>query len=99
MSNWMIRELDQTTLMAYRDNSADIPSGIANEMNEAEQNGKPVIVAVETKPSREGPITFYNKGQAQMIKELGNVVHTLQNRPPFTGYAIHEYDSWINLKE
>jgi hypothetical protein len=99
LSSWMIRELDQITLMAYRDNSADILSSIENEMNEAEQNGKPIVVAVETKPSGEGPITFYNKGQAQMMQELGKVVNTLQSRTPFTGYAIHEYDSWITMKE
>jgi hypothetical protein len=99
LSNWIIRELDQTTLMAYRDNSIDILSSIENEMNEAQQNGKTVIVAVETKPSNEGPITFFTKGQSQMFQELGKVVNALQNRPAFSGYAIHDYDTWRALKE
>jgi hypothetical protein len=99
LSDWIIRELDQTTLMAYRDNSTDILSSIENEMNEAQQNGKTIIVAVETNPSNEGPITFYTKGQLLMFQELGKVVNALKNRPPFAGYAIHDYDSWRALKE
>lgn len=99
LSEWMIRQLDQTTLMAYRDTSADILSSISSEMDQADRNGKSVIVAVETKPSGEGPITFYTKGQDFMMQELGKVTETLQKRPSFSGWAIHEYDSWIQLKE
>ncbi|MDF2962786.1 MAG: hypothetical protein K0S39_4521 [Paenibacillus sp.] len=98
LSDWMIEELDQTTLMAYRDNSNDILSSVANEMDEAEKYGKSIIVSVETKPSNEGPITFYDKGQTLMMQELGRVVNALQNRASFVGYAIHEYESWITLK-
>ncbi len=82
LSNWMIRTLDQTTLMAYRDNAADIINSVSVEMNEAEKSGKPLIVAVETLPSSEGPITFYNKGRAAMMKELGIVNDTLKKPGP-----------------
>lgn len=99
LSKWMIGELDQITLMAYRDNSADILSSVSSEMDEADQIGKPIVIAVETKPSSEGPITFYNKGQSLMFQELGKVVGQLHGRSSFAGYAIHEYASWINLKE
>jgi hypothetical protein len=99
LSDWMIRELDLTTLMAYRDNSNDILSSVSQEMDEAEKDGKSIIVSVETKPSKEGPITFYDKGQTIMMQELGKVVNTLQSRAPFVGYAIHDYESWITLKK
>jgi hypothetical protein len=99
LSEWMIRQLDQTTLMAYRDTSEEILSSIMTEMDQADRDGKSVIIAVETKPSNEGPITFYTKGQAVMMQELGNVTDMLQKRPSFSGWAIHEYDSWIHLKE
>ncbi len=99
LSEWMIRQLDQTTLMAYRDTSEDILSIVSTEMDQADRDGKSVIIAVETKPSSEGPITFYSKGQAVMMQELGKVIDMLQKRPSFSGWAIHEYDSWIQLKE
>jgi hypothetical protein len=99
LSDWMIRELDQTTLMAYRDNSNDILSSVAKEMDEAEKDGKSIIVAVETKQSNDGTITFHDKGQTLMMQELGKVVDTLQSRASFVGYAIHDYESLITLKK
>ncbi|WP_141334009.1 MULTISPECIES: hypothetical protein [unclassified Paenibacillus] len=99
LSNWMIGKLDQTTLMAYRDNAADIISSIATELGEAERNGKSVIVAVETLPSSEGPISYFDKGSLQMMRELGTVGEALISRAPFTGYAVHDYDGWSRLKE
>ncbi|MDB5055827.1 MAG: hypothetical protein JWM44_3877 [Bacilli bacterium] len=100
LSNWMIRKLDQSTLMAYRDNAPDIISSIKNELNEAEKNAKPVIVAVETLQSSEGPISFYEKGKTQMMRELSKVVETLSSsRTSFAGYAVHDYAGWSSLRE
>jgi hypothetical protein len=99
LSNWMIRKLDQITLMAYRDNAADILSSISTKLDEAEKNGKPVIVSVETLRSSEGPISFYEKGRRQMMQELGTVIGTLNNRVPFAGYAVHDFFGWSSLRE
>lgn len=99
LSEWMIRQLDQTTLMAYRDTSEDIFSSIMTELDQAERNGKSVIIAVETNPSSEGPITFFTKGQAVMMQELDKLTSLLHKRSSFSGWAIHDYDSWIRLKE
>lgn len=99
LSNWMIRTLDQTTLMAYRDNASDIVASIATELGEADKNGKPVIVAVETLQSPESFITFYDKGRSRMLKELGTVENTLNNHASFTGYAVHDYLGWSSLKQ
>lgn len=99
LSNWMIRKLDQTTLMAYRDNASDIISSITNELGEADKNGKPIIVAVETLQSFEDHITFYDKGRSQMMRELSTVGETLRSSASFAGYAIHDYDGWSHLKE
>jgi hypothetical protein len=98
LSNWMIHKLDQSTLMAYRDNAADIISSITIELAEAEKNGKPVIVAVETLQSSEGPISYYEKGRSQMMRDLSTVDETLRSRTPYAGYAFHDYDGWNRLK-
>lgn len=98
-SEWMIRTLDQTTLMAYRDNASDIALSVKTEMSEAEKNGKPVIVAVETSQSSESAISFYEKGRSQMMRELGAVGETLGSSASYAGYAVHDYESWVRLKE
>jgi hypothetical protein len=95
----MIRTLDQTTLMAYRDNASDIALSVKTEMSEAEKNGKPVIVAVETSQSSESAISFYEKGRSQMMRELGAVGETLGSSASYAGYAVHDYESWVRLKE
>ncbi|MBD0384206.1 hypothetical protein [Paenibacillus sedimenti] len=99
LSNWMIRKLDQVTLMAYRDHASDIISSIATEMEEAERNGKPAIVAVETLPSSDATISYFEKGKFQMMRDLSTVGESLGNRASFAGYAVHDYDGWIRLKE
>jgi hypothetical protein len=99
LSNWMLQRLDQTTLMAYRDNVPDIISSISNELSEAENNGKSIIVALETLPSTEGPISYYDKGRLQMLQDLSVMGETLKDRASFAGYAIHDYEGLTRLKE
>ncbi len=99
LSDWMIRRLDQVTLMAYRDNAADIISIVENELNAAEKQGGSIIIAVETRPSSEGPITFYPYGQALMLREMDKVIGTIHGRASFKGYAVHDYESWYSLKD
>lgn len=99
LSEWMIRELDQTTLMAYRDNAADILGSISNELGEAEKYGKPVIVAVETLPNADSSISYYAKGRRQMMQDLGTVGEKLGSRVPYAGYAVHDFDGWSRLKD
>ncbi|PZE20575.1 hypothetical protein [Paenibacillus xerothermodurans] len=99
LSNWMIRMLDQTTLMAYRDNAAAILGSVQHELAEAERNGKSVIVAVETVKTDEGPITFHPKGKNYMKQELSVVNEKLKHRLPFHGHAIHDFHAWIQLRD
>ncbi|WP_248926016.1 hypothetical protein [Paenibacillus hamazuiensis] len=99
LSNWMIRKLDQTTLMAYRDNVPDIISSITTELKEAERNGKPVIVAVETLPSEDLSISYFHKTKAQLTSDLGEVEKQLGGSASYAGYAIHDADGWTGLKE
>lgn len=99
LSAWMIRTLDLTVLMAYRDNASDIIASVASKLDEAESAGKPLIVAVETLPNAERDITFYTKGSAQMLRDLGIVCETFGSRAAFAGYAVHDYDGWSRLAE
>ncbi|SEB52758.1 hypothetical protein [Paenibacillus sp. GP183] len=99
LSNWMIQKLDQVSLMAYLDNAIDIIKSVSNEMDEAEKAGTPVVIGVETFNNNEPHSSFYTKGNSQMQSELSAVVQAFSSKSVFTGYAVHEYESWSTLKE
>jgi hypothetical protein len=99
LSDWMIHKLDQVALMAYIDNANGIIKAVSNEMDEAEKAGTPVIIGVDTFNNNEENSSFYAKGSSQMQSELNTVVQALSSKSVFTGYAVHEYQSWSTLKE
>jgi hypothetical protein len=99
LSDWMIHKLDQVALMAYIDNANDIIKAVSNEVDEAEKAGTPVIIGVDTFNNNEEHGSFYTKGSSQMQSELNSVVQAFSSKSVFTGYAVHEYESWSTLKE
>jgi hypothetical protein len=99
LSDWMIRKLDQVALMAYIDNAKDIIKSVSNEMDEAEKAGTPVIIGVDTFKNYDEHGSFYAKGSTQMQNELNTVVQALSSKSAFSGYAVHEYQSWSTLKQ
>lgn len=99
LSDWMIRRLDQITLMAYRDNAKDILASVADELELAEKAGKPVVVGVETLNNGEPNTSFYPLGRAYMMRELDTVIRTLSGKSSFAGHAVHEMEGWSALKD
>lgn len=102
VSEWMIRTMDHVSLMAFR-NTADGSNGIAavvrDEMRMAERHGKPLIVTVEMKQSPEGShISFFDKGSAEMEKQLSLLPGLLSEFAPYIGNAVHAYDYWKEAK-
>ncbi len=96
----MIRQLDHITLLAYRD-SIEGSNGIANvveqELKQADGLGKPVIIAVNIKKSDQGNhVSFYDKGAAEMKRQLERLPQFLGNHPSFAGVAVHDYVNWKN---
>ncbi|MDF2963378.1 MAG: hypothetical protein K0S39_5113, partial [Paenibacillus sp.] len=92
LSDWMIRRLDQVTLMAYLDKAEDIVKSVEEEIAEADRAGVPVLVAVDTVDNGEPGGSFYNKGHSSMITELNSVESVLSKHPSYKGYSIHEWD-------
>ncbi|GAE34267.1 hypothetical protein [Halalkalibacter akibai] len=102
LSEWLINQSDFITIMAYR-NMADGPNGIIelvkNEINYALKQHKKVVIGVETMKSLEGShISFADKGQSYMEKELLKVEVAYQSTVSFSGFAYHHYASWKQLK-
>ncbi|WIV17761.1 hypothetical protein QPK24_15200 [Paenibacillus polygoni] len=102
VTEWMIRTLDHISLMAFRDTaegSNGIATVVAQEMEIADQLGKPLLISVEMKESHEGNhITFYEEGEAYMESELAKLPGLLAEYNAYQGYLIHSYDYWINAK-
>jgi hypothetical protein len=102
-SRWMINKLDQVTLMAFR-NTADGPGGISavvqDEMGFADELGKDLVVAVEMKENHEGEyVSFYQKGEAEMHRQLSKLPQLLADHPAYKGNAVHAYEYWKNAME
>lgn len=97
LSDWIIKNTDEVTIMAYR-NFAEGPDGINQIINSeillANKLNKPIIVGVETHKVPESHVSFYNKSPEDLKETLSNVNKTYKNYPSFKGFAIHYYTSY-----
>ena len=100
MSRWLISKVDAVAIMAYRDQAANIYNLAATELKEADDLGKKAVIAVETKQSSEGAfITFYEESAEFMDRQLQLVETMAADHASFSGFAIHEYNSYRALVE
>ncbi|MCJ8012457.1 hypothetical protein MUG84_12005 [Paenibacillus sp. KQZ6P-2] len=102
LSKWMINRMDHVSLMAFRDKAGG-SNGIVNVSKEeiafANELGKPILLSVEMKESREGNhITFYEEGAQYMEGELAKLPDLLKSSPSYTGNVVHAYSYWKNAK-
>ncbi|UPK46968.1 hypothetical protein KET34_16790 [Paenibacillus pabuli] len=102
VSEYMITTLDHVSLMAFR-NIAEGSNGIADvvsqEMKMADRLGKPLLISVEMKQNFEGKhISFYDKGAAEMERQLALLPDLLSEYKAYQGNIVHAYDYWIQAK-
>lgn len=102
VSEYMITTLDHVSLMAFR-NIAEGSNGIADvvsqEMKIADRLGKPLLISVEMKENFEGRhISFYDKGAAEMERQLALLPDLLSEYTAYKGNIVHAYDYWIQAK-
>lgn len=100
-AEWVIKNVSNVTVMAYRDTASGrngINKLIENEMAIGEKYNSKVEIAVETGKSGEGDsITFFEEGQEYMLRQLSVVEDTYKDNSSFSGFAIHHYKSWRDL--
>lgn len=99
--DWILRNVKQVTIMAYR-NTASGNNGIikliSNEMNLAKKYNAKITVAVETHKSSEGShVSFYGMGQAKMQQQLDMVYNYYRSYSSFSGFAVHDINNWMIL--
>jgi hypothetical protein len=102
LSKWIIKEIDEVTIMAYR-NQAHGPNGIIEiiqeEMAWADELGKRIVIALETVELPEEHTSFFDLGAKVLDKELREVHKEYGNRSSYGGFAIHHLVSWMRLDE
>ncbi|WP_126426988.1 hypothetical protein [Brevibacillus marinus] len=102
-NQWMIRQLDHTTLMAFRDHAegrGGIVDMVSNEIQYADQIGKTIIVAVEMKKSLEADyVSFYEEGKGEMRRQINLAEQHLAPYAAYGGWAVHAYEYWKHAKE
>lgn len=102
-SKWLISKHDHVTIMSYRDRVEgpnSITALVTEEMGWADELGKSILLAVETKESHEGNhISFYEEGKRYMSLMLSRLSDLMSVHPSFKGTAIHSYEHWAVLKE
>lgn len=93
VSQFLIRQTDEVTIMAYRDTAAAILDITKSERAYAAKKGKSLTIAVETHPSEEGDhISFANKTPAYFEQQLEKVY--AQAKLPI---GVHHITSWQAL--
>lgn len=97
-SKWVIKQLDHTAIMAFRD-SSEGPGGIVDVSKEevafANNLGKDIIISVEMQKMEEAPhISFYEEGEEEMVTELDKTENALEENSSYQGEVVHSYEYW-----
>ncbi|MDE5415953.1 hypothetical protein [Alkalihalobacterium chitinilyticum] len=85
LAEWVIKEVDEITVMAYRTLAEDeggIIDIVSKEIEWANQLNKSVFIAVETVPLPEVHTIFYQKGTDRMNEQERLLICTLEVNPP-----------------
>lgn len=101
-SKWVMKQMDHTSVMAFRD-FAEGPGGIISmtqeEVEHANDLGKPLLLSVELRPSKIDKITFAEEGKAEMREQINVMEENLEDESSYEGYMIHSYEYWKEAKE
>ncbi|KMT23258.1 hypothetical protein [Clostridium cylindrosporum] len=102
LAEWIFKNIKSVTIMAYRD-IATGDNGINKiaevEMNLCKKYNVKATIAVETGSLPDTTfVTFFEEGESYMYNELNRVYLNYNTNPSFNGFAVHYFDSWINMK-
>ncbi|WP_026800937.1 hypothetical protein [Pontibacillus halophilus] len=97
-NEWVINQVDHTSIMAFRD-FAEGHGGIIdmaqNEIDHADNLGKEITISVEMKQNETSDhITFFDEGKAEMESQLAIVNDYFKEFESYEGYSVHAYKYW-----
>ena len=91
-------KVDYVAIMDYNEKSSVIINDARNEMNNALELSKKVWIGVETKEVTPETVSFYEEGVTYMESQLDTVFAEYVTNPVFSGFAIHSYRYYKNLR-
>lgn len=92
---WIIKQVDGITIMAYRDSATDILAITQHEINYSQQFNKQVTIGIETMPSEEGDFVSFAKNDIDYLQQqLMQIESNYKGQTSFNGFAIHHYESF-----
>lgn len=89
--------VDAVTVMAYRDDPAEIIGISRTELKQAARQGKPLTIGVETGRTTPEHVTFFEEGRAALDEALARIGSVLAGSRAFAGTAVHSYGSLTTL--
>lgn len=99
LGHWMVSQLDQVTIMAYRTTatgSNSILQVAGNELADASALGKTAVIGVDITDSGSAT-SFYTLGAQDMENQLAVVQQNLGNDRYYAGYSVNDFDVWSAL--
>ena len=100
LDQWLLKNVNSITIMAYRDSAAAIIDVVKNEMLYAKKIQKSIVIGVETGQSTElESVTFYEEGETFMEEQLNSITKTYSKARHFNGIAIHHVLSYQTMKK
>lgn len=99
LNQWIQDRVDRVVLMDYRDTASAIIAEAAAEVAYAAKIGGKVVIGVETMCGLSPTlITFCEEGQAALNSALTQAKAAYADKPTMTGFAVHHYGSYLDLK-
>ncbi|WP_042478504.1 hypothetical protein [Bacillus ndiopicus] len=100
LAEWIIKNVDGISIMAYRNTVPALKRVTENEMKYAKKYETPVVIGVETIPfPKEPEVSFSAKGEKRMNGMLSQINKHYANHRYFDGVAVHHVDSWMGMKK
>ncbi|QHE54080.1 hypothetical protein GS400_19535 [Pontibacillus sp. HMF3514] len=98
-STWLIRQFDQTAVLAYRD-TMEGPNGVValteDELKAANEYNKDIMIGVSLENSGNDVVSFHGEGVDDMYMHL-DVLDKHVTQSSYVGTAIDDFQSWLQL--
>lgn len=91
--------VDELTVMAYVDTPEAVVQKSLPLLQVAQEHGVPIEIGIETTPGRPGGAFAAGRSMEEVVVALDRVYERLAGFEVFTGFALHDYSSLVQLIE
>jgi len=95
LAEWIMNNVKNITIMAYRDNAAAILDIIEKELIWAEQYGNLVYIAIEVTDQEEKNVSFYGKEKEYLQEEMTKIIKEHKDLEIFI--AVHDIKALMKM--